>query len=412
MLRKAMLPVLAVLCSCVTAGTPPPEPHPSQRILKVVLYPFIPEFTSAAETVKRVFEAENPGVNLTLLDLSGNYYAPGDASDASYVGQVQADVIELDSVFLADFVHQHKIQELPPEILLPQSDLLANAYRGSIFDGKRYGAAHWACRNFLFFPAAAPPSPPITTLTQLEAFIGNNTSVGLLMDMKGKLTLGELYLMAAFDRFRDLEHALPAVQHLDKNVEDDLVRLRKLCPVGSCRDQISHELGGIYGMQFARKRSKTLIGYSELLHSVLSEAASCGSDCLQDGDIDVAELPLDDAGSVPISWVDSFTISSSCTGPCFGDAKRFIRMMNSDSMYLSMLLPAGYSFLTPPNPTKPVPAYLLPAKLSLYSNPKLLASAHLYSKLRTLVERAEVPTADNLNGSLRAIGKTIDSDLP
>lgn len=403
MLRKIMLPVLVALCLCAIACA-----RPRQRTLRVVLYPFIPEFTSAAETVKRAFEVENPGVNLSILDLSGNYYAPG---DASYVGQVQADVIELDSVFLADFVHQHKIQELPPEILLSQSELLASAYRGSILDGKRFGAPHWACRNFLFFPAAAPPSPPVTTLTQLETFIGNNTSNGLLMDMKGKLTLGELYLTAAFDRFRDLQHALPAVQHLDKNIEDDLVRLRKLCSAGSCRDQISHEFTGIYGMQFAHKRSKSLVGYSELLHSVLSEAASCGTDCLQDRDLDVAELPLDDAGSVPISWVDSFTISSSCTGPCFGDAKRFIRMMNSDSMYISMLLPAGYSFLTPPNPTKPVPAYLLPAKLSLYSNPKLLTLAHLYPKLRTLVEKAEVPTDDNLNDKLRAIGKALDSAL-
>ncbi len=410
MSKKTTLLTVVTLVALLGWSTIPAPLHAAnnRRPLRVVLYPFIPEFASAAETVKKSFEAENPDIELTILDLSSNYYAPG---DATYVGQVDADVIELDSVFLADFVHHGKIQELPADFLLPQSDLLSNAYRGSMLEGKRYGAAHWACRNFLFFKSADHPATPIEKLSQLEAYVDPNSSSKLLMDLRGKLTLGELYLMAAFDRYRDWEHVAPAVQKLDAAVENDLIRLSKLCPSGDCRDQIFHEITGIYGQQFARKRSRALVGYSELLHSLLLEKLSCGDDCVGDKDIDVADLPLDDNGSVPISWVDSFTVNTSCQGTCLSDAKKFVRMMNSDDMYLKVLLPSGFSFMKSPVAVGPVPAYLLPAKVSLYSNPRLLASAHLYSRLRQLVENAAVPTADRLNDQLRAIGKTIDSDL-
>lgn len=379
-----------------------------RRQLRVVLYPFIPEFSAAADAIKTTFEKQNPDIELTILDLSGNYYAPG---DATYVGQVNADVIELDSVFMADFVHSGKIQELPTDFLLPQSELLSNAYRGSMFDGKRYGAAHWVCRNFLFFARANPPATPITKLSELEVYAAAGTDGKLMMDLRGKLTLGELYLMAAFDRYRDWQHVSPVVQNLDSAVENDLVRLSKLCPDGGCRDPIFHELTGIYGQEFARKRSKVLVGYSELLHSVLLEKSNCGADCLGDQDIDVAELPLDDAGPVPISWVDSFTVSASCKDICLSDAKKFLQMMSTDDMYLKLLLPSGFSFMKSPVSTPDIPAYLLPAKSSLYSNSRLLTAAHLYPQLKHLVENADVPTADHLNDRLRVIGKTVDSNL-
>lgn len=410
MSRKASLVVVWIGAILVgwfwTFG--PAHPANSRRPLRVVLYPFIPEFTSAADMIKRTFEVQNPDIDLTIVDLSSNYYAPG---DATYVGQADADIIELDSVFLADFVHKGKIQELPADVVLPQSELLSNAYRGSMFDGKRYGAAHWACRNFLFFASADQPSPPIEKLSDLETYANSSSTGKLLMDLRGKLTLGELYLMAAFDRYRDWKHTSPAVQKLDPAVESDLTRVAKLCPNGGCRDEIFHELTGIYGQEFAHRRSKALVGYSELLHSVLLEKVNCGDGCLGDGDIGVAELPLDDAGSIPISWVDSFTVSASCKSSCLTDAKKFIQLMSSDEMYLKLLLPSGFSFLKSPVSTAPVPAYLLPAKLSLYSNSKLLASAHLYPQLKKLIENAEVPTADNLNDQLRVVGKAIDSDL-
>jgi hypothetical protein len=280
-----------------------------------------------------------------------------------------------------------------------------------MLDGKRYGAAHWACRNFLFFPTQNGPATPIEKLSQLESYIDPSKGDRLLLDLRGKLTLGELYLMAAFDHYRDWQHVAPAVQNLDPAIENDLIRLSKLCPNAGCRDQVFHEITGIYGQQFARKRSKALVGYSELLRSVLIEKSNCGDDCLGDADLDVGNIPLDDNGSVPISWVDSFTVNTSCKADCFSDARKFVQMMNSDDMYLKLLMPSGFSFLKSPVAISPLASYLLPAKLSLFSNSKLVTAAHLYPKLRILVENAEVPTADHLNDQLRKIGKTLDADL-
>lgn len=388
-----------------------PNGSKQRRPLRVVLYPFIPEFTYAAETVKRLFEAENPNIELTILDLSANYYAPPkptDPPDPTYIGNVQTDVYELDSVFLADFVNQNKIKPLPDDILLPADQLLKNAYTGSMLNGKRYGSAHWACGNFLFFTKDSAPAKNPTTLTELGALIGSDPKEKLLVDMRGRLTLGEFYLGAAYAKYQDFQgHLSPT----DESLLADLVRVLKMCPSASCRDQIFHELTGIYGQEFALGRSKALIGYSELLHSVLTEATLNGT--MQDGDLRVAALPLDDAGTVPISWVDSFAVSTACSDECYQDASKFIRFMQRDDVYLKLLLPGKPSFLTNPNPkgTAPVPAYLLPAKASLYTNADLLIAAHLYPDLKRLIEGASVPMAIDLNKSLRSVSSDVDTAL-
>lgn len=112
-----------------------------------------------------------------------------------------------------------------------------------------------------------------------------------------------------------------------------------------------------------------------------------------------------------MSWVDSFTLSTGCRKTCGDDAVKFVSMMNRDDTYMALLLPGSLSFLTVEKPYPPIPAYLLPAKASLYSNPTLLKSASLYPKLKTLVEDADVPTDRHLNDNLRKIGKQIDKDL-
>src|ERR1700742_4811967 len=116
---RCLIPVLVTLLVGLMAIPRPTEAQEAHRQqLRVVLYPFIPEFTYAADTVKRLFEAENPDIELVVLDLSDNYYAPPEdgKTDPTYIGQVQTDVYELDSVFLADFVKDHKIQPLKDDI--------------------------------------------------------------------------------------------------------------------------------------------------------------------------------------------------------------------------------------------------------------------------------------------------------
>jgi thiamine pyridinylase len=356
-----------------------------------------------------MFEKENPNIELTILDLTANYYAPPepDKTDPSYIGDVRTDVYELDSVFLADFVKNNKIQPLPDDLLLPADQLLKNAYAGSMFNGKRYGSAHWACGNFLFFMKANAPAKAPTTIKELASLMGSDPNQRLLADMRGRLTLGEFYLGAAVAKYRDFSgHLSPA----DPSLLEDLVSIFKLCPAGSCRDQIYHEDTGTYGQAFALGRSKALIGYSELLHSVLKEGVLNGAPP-KDGDLAVEALPLDEAGMAPVSWIDSFAIRTGCTDDCYKASSQFIKFMQRDDIYMKLLLPTEPSYLNDPTNAKPVAAYLLPAKASLYANNDLIEAAHLYPKLKTLIETASVPTGTNLNADLRAVSKAVDKAL-
>jgi thiamine pyridinylase len=284
------------------------QKHQRPRTLKVALYPFIPGFEAAAEYVKLRYEAENPEVTLKILDLRANYY---DSTDDNYIGNAGADVFELDSVLLRDFVTDGKIREMPKDGLLPSGELLSNADRGTQLDGKRYGAAHWVCCNFLFYSVDDAPQKPINTLSDLETFIGSNS--GLIIDLRGKSTLGEYYLMAALDRYPDWKKIYPdKFNDIDSSIESDVLARSKYCDNASCRNKVLHDYTGTHGAEFARRKGKALVGYSESLHDVLSETSLCSAAdaCLPDAKIDVAELPLDDNGSKPMSWVDSFTLST------------------------------------------------------------------------------------------------------
>lgn len=411
--RTALILTILLLTASFAACAPPGSQANKPRHLRIVLYPFIPEFAYAAETVKTAFEAANPDVELTILDLSANYYSPSKPTgppDRTYIGDVHADVYELDSVFLSDFVHKHKIQPLPDDLLLPPAKLLKNANIGSMLAGRRYGSPHWVCGNFLFFKTKNSPSKSPSTLKEVEQFVGKGPGNNLLVDLRGRLTLGELYLGAAYARYKDWATVKDHLTSADESVDDDLVRVFRMCSPGDCRDQLLHELTGVYGREFALSRSKALIGYSEILHDVLTEGTL--DQTLTDRDLAVAALPLDDAGTMPISWVDSFVIDSNCVEGCYQDAARFIRFMQRDDVYLKLLLPGKVSFLHDPSPNpEHVPAYLLPAKLSLYTNPHLLKEAHLYPMLKSIIEGAAVPTADGLNMSLRNISADVEKEL-
>jgi len=369
-----------------------------------VLYPFIPGFDAFKTQVKSRFEQAHPDIQLEIIDLTDNYYGP--FAD-KFIGCAKADVYELDSVFLYDFAVNKKIQELPAEAALPPDALLKNAVTGSMVNGKRYGAPHWVCGNFLFFDSSDAKLRGVKTLKELTAIIGPNPSTdhGLAVDFMGKSTLGEFYLNAAFDRYGDLVQARQHIVLYDSGLKDDLLSVSRLCEVESCRKSDYHQTP-FFAEEFAEKHARALVGYSESLNGALTADAdpkkcAAASACRTDADFDVEQVPLDDHGIHTMSWVDSLTLDKNCKDQCAKDAVAFIQFMNSDDVYLLALLPAGGP-----------PAYLLPAKASLYSNSALLAKAHLYPKLKAIIETAAVPSSLSLNEELRNAGRQLDGDLP
>jgi len=71
--------------------------------------------------IKRDFEAAYPHIKLNILDLRSNYYGP---DDPNYIETVDADVFEVDSILLAQFVADKKIRELPTDVLLHKQSCL------------------------------------------------------------------------------------------------------------------------------------------------------------------------------------------------------------------------------------------------------------------------------------------------
>lgn len=175
----------------------PPAPRP----LTVVLYPFIPEYSTVQAELKKGFQTLHPDIAVDFPDLTSNYY---DSTKANYIGATKADVYELDSVFLKEFVKKGLIKQWPPNVLLPEDQLVKNAAAGSKVDGIRYGAAHWLCGNFIFFNKTDVAFSNVKRLSDLEKLIGGSNHPagrGLAFDMKGKSTLGEFDLETAFDHY-------------------------------------------------------------------------------------------------------------------------------------------------------------------------------------------------------------------
>jgi thiamine pyridinylase len=373
------------------------------RLLRVVLYPFLPNFGAYKNWIVTQFESKHPDIQLEIMDLSNNYY--GSFTD-DYVGCANADVYELDSVFLHDFALNSKIQPLPASATIPNDQFLKNAVTGVAVNGVRYGSPHWVCGNFLFFDSSDDALRGVDTLDKLKTIIGAHVAShrGLAVDLKGKSTLGEFYLNAAVDRYADWGNILPHIAVFDQTLESDLQALADMCENG-CRDS-KHHGTSFFAEQFDALRARALIGYSESLNGALklaSDPSKCSNadHCLRDSDIDVEELPLDPKGSKTMSWVDSFTVDSKCKDQCIADASAFIQFMNDDATYMSILLGSDG-----------VPAYLLPAKKSLYSRSDLLAKAHLYPSLQKIIENSFVPSDLGLNEELRNTGRRIDRDLP
>jgi|ERR1700733_7431217 len=376
---------------------------PGPRALRVVLYPFLPNFAAYKNWVVNQFESLHPDIELEIVDLSNNYY--GSFTD-DYVGCANADVYELDSVFLHDFAMNKKVQPLPASATIPDEQFLKNAAAGVAVNGVRYGSPHWVCGNFLFFDASDGALRGVDTLDKLKAIIGSHITPhrGLAVDLKGKSTLGEFYLNAAVDRYAQWSNILPRIAVFDPSLESDLQALSDMCEVG-CRDSSRHGTA-FFAEQFDAHNARALIGYSESLNGALklaSDQSKCpyAARCLDDADIDVEELPLDPKESKTMSWVDSFTVDSKCKDQCINDASAFIQFMNEDATFMSILLGSDG-----------IPAYLLPAKKSLYSRRDLLAKAHLYPSLQKIIENSFVPSDLGLNEELRNVGRRVDADLP
>ena len=406
----ALCIVIALGPAAFAFGQPAPAPaNDVRRVLRVDIYPFIPESADAFFKIEQEFERLHPDIRL-VISQNLSYYDPlsSDPKRQDGVFYDNADVYELDSVFLKDFIAAGKIAPLPGNWTEIDNGLVPMARTVMSQNGVQYGVPHWLCSYFLFFRVGDTQLASAGSLTDLEkAFGGPSGSSWLVAEFAGKSTLGELYLDDLISRSSSTDQALAGIgsETPDPTVVQDMVRSIRLIEPGLGRDSGDyHNRTGFYGHVFAHQ-GRAMVSYSEGLHDTLYETANgClkGERCLADGDLDVVAWPHSDAGAKQVAWVDLLTISSAAKGQTLSDAETFIRFMDD---------PATYKLLLVPQPGG-TPRYLLPALTALYSDPDVLKSAHLYQKLLPIIGGAIPVTAANLNTDLRAIGAKVDKMLP
>jgi thiamine pyridinylase len=405
-MRLSLLFLGALLAgACVTPSDAPAGPQ--RRELTASLYPFVPDASGMYWRLERDFEAAHPEIDLKIV-LNENYYdhRPDKATGILFS---EADVYEIDSVLLEDFIAAKKIQPIGASDLTGAGRFRPLAEQASTRGNVWYGVPHWMCGNFLFHRRDDAQLQSATTLRLLEQALGATTPPGkLLIDLKGKSTLGEMFLDAALDDQETLEAALPLLNPDTLSAEHPSVaaikRALALAPNGFSRDGDYHDRKGFYARQFARGAGRALVGYSERLYFIHEEKAhSCRKDeaCLDPKDVAVREWPLSDRGSKPIVWVDVLAIGANVTGQKQRDAEELIRFLVSSAAYRGILVPGwGES-----------PRYLMPATSEMYSDPELLQAAPLYGELLPLLEKGVTLSRAGLNATLRTIGQKLDEEL-
>lgn len=371
-----------------------------RRTLHVSLYPYIPEAAAAALSLKQGFEHQHPDV-IVDITLNANYYslAPVDKG----VLYEDADVHEIDVVFLDDFIERHKLAPLSADFAASLDRLSRIAAEAATSGGRLVAVPQWMCSNFLIYRADEPDLATSHTLTQVERVL--RTQQGLLMNMSGADGLGELYLGALLARYGApgaLDHVTPTP---DPAIVARLRRLLALEPAGLGRDPDYAVRGDFYARQFARRTGGAFVGFSEMIHEVLDEtAASCRKQdhCVTASDIRVTTLPLQDDTVRPMIWVDMFGIDARVHGRSLTDAQDFIRYAVSLPAYRALLIPQAGA----------PPRYLLPATDAAFSDAAILAAAPLYRDFHVIVDKGAPMRAPHLTAKLHDVALKIDADLP
>jgi len=394
-LARILVVWLAALLLAGPAGAAP------RRVLHVSLYPYIPDAKAAALSLKQGFEREHPDVIVDIA-LNPNYYSQDPA--AKGVLYEDADVHEIDVVFLGDFLARHKLAPLSPAFTASLGRLAPLADRAARVGGRLVAVPQWMCTDFLIYRADKSALGQAKTLSDLEQVLRSDH--GLLMDMKGDDTLGEFYLSALLAKDGSAEAAVSDITPApDPAILSRLRRILTLEPEGFGRDPDYDARGVFYARQFARRAGAAFVGYSEMTHEVLDEAAvSCRREdrCVTASDVRVAAFPFEDGVVRPAVWVDMFGIDSRVHGETLADAEAFIRYAVSITAYRTLLIPqAGEA-----------PRYLLPATEAAFSDPEILRAAPLYPQFRAILNQGVVVASPHLSARLHAVAAQIDADLP
>jgi thiamine pyridinylase len=367
------------------------------------MYPYIPNPDNFYRKVETKFEQLNPEIDL-IIRLNADYY-----DETAGIINEEADIYEIDCILMEDFVAKAKIQPVTNTSFIGKKPVPLSLISISV-DKKVYGLPHWVCGNFLFYDKNDAAMSNVSTLKGLENAIGANPTIktGLLVDLKGKLTLGEMYADGLLDLYAGTPQAFNisvfcTVEKMDTTVVKNMCRLPKLTYSNWGRVDAYHDNAGFYPRQFAKGNGRALVGYSESLYNVVEEANyGCATEekCFNPANIGVSTFVLADKVSMPVGWTDALALDAKLSGQKLADAENFLTFCVSDDTYKMALIP-DYG---------QAPRYLLPAYRTYYYDAEVLKNAPIYSQLIPIVEKMIPVKGKGMSASLRAIGKKIDKE--
>lgn len=403
--RRLLLAALSFMFLSQTIWAAPQKPTTAssspRRVLTVSLYPYIPNAADYYRRLETAFEDSFP-VNLVITLNSDRYYdhRPGKGG----LIEQKADIYEIDHVMLDDFIALRKVQPIsaPPDSF---RDSILPTIRGLVQrdTAQWWGWPHWMCGNFLLARPGITSQASHSLPALLEVL--DPATNGLIIDFKGRSTLGEHYLdLVAANTGPAQAIATLDASRIDSTIINEMRLLLMESPKRVGRDDAYHDLPGFYARQFARGTGAAFVGYSEQLFYVSDESSNqCWKDepCLRPDQLSIYAWPPSPDG-VGVVWSDVLALDASLQGTKKSDALAFLRFMTSREAYRSALLPEW------PSP----PSYLLPARTDVLADPAVVKQAPLYPRLMEVVGKYRCAKRAELNKSMRMIGESIDSLLP
>jgi thiamine pyridinylase len=401
-MKAPIMRLFAISAACIALLVSVSAEAAPRRVLHVSLYPYIPDAADAALTLKQGFERLHTDV-IVDITFNRNYYSPK-PEDHGVLFE-DADVHEIDVVFMRDFLAGHKLQPPGEKLVAAARDLDPLALQASTYDGQVMALPQWMCADFLIYRADKTNLAATHTLAAMEQALGPDH--GLLLSMKGDGQLGELYLTSLLSS----NGATPEATLAKLSPMPDpaiLARLRRMLalePLGLGRNAAYGENEGFYARQFARGVGAAFIGYSELIHEALDESANGCRDedrCVTADQIHVTAFPFSDDKIRPTVWVDMFAIDARTKGQTLTDAQDFIGYAISRPAYRALLIPLPGA----------APRYLLPAYQAVFNDPDILRAAPLYPRFHEIIDQGVVVTVSHLNATLHDVAEQLDAALP
>lgn len=394
---KASLAVLLVSVAFagvlrpVSASAADPAVATKQRPLRISLFPYVPDPKLIQETISNRWKQLHPDVPLEFVDESKFDSYKQDPPD-------DLDVFEFDAIGLEYYVRNNFVSPLTQDEVKDSEDILDFAWKGSMVDGRIYAIPRLACTYVLIYRQDDKEVTDAVGLLGLHKVLGDGPKKlaegqkepvpedgkGLLIDMSGGTDCACLYL----DAFADVSGKYTIRPKLPSAIELDTGGLNDLQLLARTAGKPQALFAEPYGAPpkrpawFGAGKGRAFVGYSERLYFISKEVHA---------NLRVRDLPMADQNRVNSLFVDMLGVNTNVRGERRSLAVELANLCTAKDTLLDCLLPAG---------DKPS-QYLLPVRLSVLSDKKLLATAPLYVDLAKLLDSSTNPRAFRIGAEYR-----------